>query len=60
MKFKVNKEVCIGCGVCVSLCEKCFRIAEDGLAEGTGVDCDANCDVENICGSCPANAIESE
>lgn len=32
MKAKVNKEICIGCGVCVLICPEVFQIKDDGLA----------------------------
>ena len=27
--IKINKEKCIGCGVCVSICEKVFELRDD-------------------------------
>ena len=33
MKLKVNKEKCIGCGQCVSLCEEVFDFDDDNLAK---------------------------
>lgn len=33
MKFKVDKDVCIGCGACASICEEVFEIKDDGYAE---------------------------
>lgn len=33
MKAFVDKELCIGCGVCEVECPEVFRIADDGLAE---------------------------
>ena len=32
MKFKVNKDLCIGCGACQAICDEVFRIDDDGLA----------------------------
>lgn len=59
MQFKVDKDLCIGCGVCVSLCEKCFCLKDD-LAEATGGECDESCDCQNVLSSCPAGAISQE
>lgn len=28
--MKVNKERCIGCGLCVSLCKEVFALGKDG------------------------------
>ena len=58
MKFKVNKEACIGCGVCASLCEECFCIEEDGLAKETGKECEDKNKGESVLSNCPAGAIE--
>ncbi|HHV65283.1 MAG TPA: ferredoxin [Peptococcaceae bacterium] len=33
MRASVDKELCIGCGVCEAECPEVFRIADDGLAE---------------------------
>lgn len=33
MKAKVNRDGCIGCGLCASTCPEVFRMADDGLAE---------------------------
>ena len=33
MKAKIDREGCISCGVCPSICPEVFRMAEDGLAE---------------------------
>ncbi|MDD2489729.1 MAG: ferredoxin [Bacilli bacterium] len=63
MKFNVNKNLCIGCGACVSICPEIFTIDDDGFA---GVKTDNNID-ESIEGcamealeSCPTDAIEKD
>ena len=33
MKVFVDKNGCIACGMCVSICPDAFRIGSDGLAE---------------------------
>ena len=33
MKLKINKDKCIGCGQCVSLCEDVFDFDDDNLAK---------------------------
>ena len=32
MKFKVDKDACIGCGACQAICEDVFEITDDGYA----------------------------
>ena len=34
MKGYVDKDVCVGCGMCVGVCPDAFRMGEDGFAEG--------------------------
>jgi len=33
MKASIDREGCIGCGLCPSICPEVFRMAEDGFAE---------------------------
>jgi ferredoxin len=33
MKVIVDEELCIGCGVCVSLCPEVFEMGDDGKAK---------------------------
>ena len=33
MKLKVNKDKCIGCGQCVSICDSVFDFDDDNLAK---------------------------
>lgn len=62
MKLKVNKNKCIGCGQCVSICEEVFNFDDDNLAEVIENPVkeehyeDANMAKE----SCPTGAIEEE
>jgi ferredoxin len=58
-KVKVNQEVCIGCGQCVSLCPDCFEINDEGKSEVKVEEC--NC--ENLTEAkedCPVKAISLE
>ena len=57
---KVNKEKCIGCGLCSNLCPEVFEVTDEGKAKvKEGVDSEGNkeCIKESKEG-CPVNAIE--
>lgn len=63
MKFKVDKDLCIGCGACARICEEVFEITDDGYA--TAKDEEVNNDEikENAISaleSCPTSAIDEE
>ncbi len=62
MQPKVNKEVCIGCGACVSLCGAVFKLGEDGkseVIEGISYEESNECIKQSI-ESCPVQAISVE
>lgn len=58
MKATVDQYLCIGCGVCVNLCPKVFRMGEDGKS---GVVQDVTEEtlspVQEAIDSCPVTAI---
>lgn len=55
MKVKVNKEKCIGCGVCENICPKVFKL-KDGKAVAKA-NTNENC-AKEAADSCPVQAIE--
>ena len=55
MNYKINKEKCIGCGTCVAICPKGFKIAGDGKAEVINQVWAKKCGGEDVC---PMEAIE--
>ena len=60
MKVKVNKEKCIGCGYCASVCPEVFELGEDGksrVKEGTDFGKNQDC-VKEAKERCPVGAIE--
>ncbi len=62
MKVIVNKELCIGCGACVSTCDKVFKLGDDGkseVIENADLDQNAQC-IEQAADACPAQAIKVE
>jgi ferredoxin len=54
--ISVNKDLCIGCGACVSFCPKTFELNSDGKSEPINQD-DAEC-AQKAAESCPVQAIE--
>jgi ferredoxin len=58
--IKVDENLCIGCGVCESMCSKVFRI-EDGKSKVVLDDAaDCGCEVEDVVDACPVSAISKE
>ena len=55
--IKINKEKCIGCGLCAAICEQVFEMNKDGKAE-IKTQKDLPCVKESI-ESCPVEAISS-
>ena len=58
--LKVDKNKCIGCGTCVSLCPDFFEMGADGKAQviNSIKDIDKS-KAEEIVASCPMGAITS-
>ena len=57
-KITINKEKCIGCGTCESLCPEVFKIGEDEKSKV--INPKGKCDLKEAVDSCPANAISVE
>jgi ferredoxin len=71
MKVQIDREGCIGCGVCEVLCSEVFKLVEDGKSSivekyrkgslGKGeVGKDLVACVENARDSCPVSVIKTE
>ena len=62
MNLKVNKEKCIGCGQCVSICDEVFEFDDDNLAKVNTdtIPEDKEDDAKTALESCPTGAIEEE
>ncbi|WP_297633723.1 ferredoxin [uncultured Clostridium sp.] len=59
MKASVDKDTCIGCGLCTSICEEVFQMEDDGKA---GVMAEPKTDevidkAKDAESSCPVSAI---
>lgn len=53
----LNKETCIGCGLCTTTCPDCFELGADGKSQvKAGCDGTASC-VEEAINGCPVGAI---
>jgi len=71
MKVSIDREECIGCGVCEALCPQVFKLLEDGksgifekyrkgnLGKGEVGEDLSSC-VENARDSCPVEVIKTE
>ena len=63
MKFKVDKDACIGCGACQAICEDVFEITDDGYATTKDVEVKDEEVKENAISAmegCPTSAITEE
>lgn len=54
MVVKIDKDKCIGCGLCENLCPDGFEMGDDGKAQVK--DGNADC-VDEAISSCPVEAI---
>lgn len=62
MKAIVDKDTCIACGLCESMCPECFEIEEDGKA-GAIVDEvpeEMEADAQEAADGCPVDAISTQ
>ena len=60
MKVKVNKDACIGCWACASICPDVFELNDEGLSEAKveEVKDELQDEVRDAADSCPTGAIE--
>ena len=56
MAIKVDKEKCIGCGLCASICETVFEIDDDEMKARVKAQKNLPC-VKEAIESCPVEAI---
>lgn len=59
MKIIVDKNLCLGCGTCVVMAPKTFRLGVDGKAEVIEPAGDKEETIKEAIDSCPVNAIKS-
>ncbi|HHZ12447.1 MAG: ferredoxin [Caldicoprobacterales bacterium] len=60
MKVFVDQDLCISCGLCISICEDVFSWNEDDKAEAIDDEIPEDLveDVEEAVESCPTEAIQ--
>jgi len=54
---KVDKNKCIGCGLCVSICPQVFELGDDGKSKIINPNACEGCNCKEAAESCPAQAI---
>jgi ferredoxin len=54
---KVDKEKCIGCGLCASICPDVFKIQDDGKSHVINPKGCSKCNCKEAADSCPVSAI---
>lgn len=59
MKIKLDKDLCIGCGQCISICDDVFDWDEDGLAKTKkeNIKEEYREEATEAINSCPVDAI---
>lgn len=56
-KLVVDKNLCIGCGSCVAVAPKSFKMEDDGKSAAINPPGDDDATVESAITSCPVTAI---
>ncbi len=61
MKAVVDRDSCIGCGLCTEICPEVFRLADDGKSEAYGEVTEENYDAAKEAEeNCPVSVITIE
>lgn len=61
-KIEVNKDKCLGCGMCVGINSDVFEFGDDGLAKANSdkITEENKEEVKEAINSCPVGAIEKK
>lgn len=57
-KMTIDKKLCIGCGTCVAIAPKSFKLTDDGKVEAIEPPGDKEEVLKDAVESCPVTAIE--
>jgi len=62
MKASIDRNGCIGCGLCAETCPAVFRMADDALAEvyTDAIPTDSEAAAQEACDNCPVSVITVE
>jgi ferredoxin len=61
LKVTIDRDGCIGCGLCAATCPEVFRIAGDGLSEVYSSPSEKTADkVNEAAENCPVSVIKVE
>ncbi|MBC8589607.1 ferredoxin [Wansuia hejianensis] len=62
MKAHIDKDACIGCGLCTSICSEVFEMGDDDIAVviADPVPAEAKENAREAADSCPTEAISIE
>lgn len=61
MKATVDHDLCIGCGICASMCPEVFEMGDDGLAYVIAeVTSELEAGAQEAAAACPTDAITVE
>ena len=62
MKARVDKDTCIACGLCPSICPEVFELTDEGYAHAIKSEVPEDChdEAKEAAESCPVDAIEVE